>query len=250
MQVAQQDLFKMAGANTALETLGLEKTALLGGLLARLGGRAATNVATSAASKAAPGLWARTGGRLLEGMASPLGRAGHKAVDVAGRWAGASPQTIERVKGLGQHMARETVAGGLLGGGLEAALADPGERGGAFLRGAAGGALAGAAYRGASNLATAGLRRGLGPQRFSRLETLAKQPWFGKLEQGQSRLKGIAAKMPIAALPFAVGTGASFMTPTFHKGPAKVQGQRFAAYPQHPMGYRYNPNLPLQQYGY
>lgn len=255
MPVAQQDLFKMAGANAALTELGLsqEKVALLGGLgtrlLTRLGGPAAIKATTEAAGKAAPGLWARTGGRVVGGIASSFGRAGNRAVDAAGRWAGASPATIAKIQGLGKGMAREATDFGLLSGGLEAALADPDERGSAFLRGAAGGALGGLAWRGAGNLASAGIKRGLG-KRFGAVEAASKQPWLGKLEAGQSRLKGLGAQALIGGVPFAAGLGTSFMTPTFHGGPAKVQGQRFAAYPQRPMGYRYNPNLPIPQYGY
>jgi hypothetical protein len=294
-------MFKMAGAEAALTELGLlpqdgmEKegwawlgTALNalkgwgGKLLSRFGSKAVASGAgeaataargaqaagaaakgTQAAAEAAPGLWARTGGRALDVAAAPFGRAGNWAVQRGGTALRMSPETIAKIQGMGKGMAREAIGFGALSGGLEAAMAEPGHRGEAFMRGFGGGALGGLAWRGAGNVASAGLKRGLG-KHFAGVEAASQQPWLaGKMSLGQ-RAKGWGAKALIGGVPFAAGMGASMMMPTFHgEGGPQTQGQRFApyvaraaggtmmgAYPQHPMGYAYNPNLPMPQNEY
>jgi hypothetical protein len=260
---ASWDMFKTAGTNTALAELGLTPSETLTKeaalpLLALLG----------------RGAWALgkgllgAGGRAAGVVARPLGSAGHRAVQAVGQRVGASPARIQQIQRLGKGMAREAVGFGALSGGLEAAMADPGQRGQAFLRGAAGGALGGLAWRGAGNLARAGLQRGLGAgaggaARLGRLSALQQQPWLkGQMPLGQ-RARGWGAKALMGGVPFAAGLGASMMMPTFHGGDGQTTMQRFAPYaaraaggammgalPQHPMGYAYNPNLPMPQYGY
>lgn len=252
-------LLKTAGAKTALIDLGLmtpddttkEAFAPLAGL-AGLAGR---------------GLWALGKGLFGAGraasnlLARPFGAAGNRAIQSIGQRIGASPARIQQIQRLGQGMAREGMGFGLISGGLGAAMADPGQRGEAFLRGFGSGALGGLAWRGAGNLASAGIKRGLG-KRFAGVEAASQQPWLeGTMSLGQ-RAKGWGAKALLGGVPFATGMGASMMMPTFEKEP-QTSAQRFApyaarmaggtmmgAYPQHPMGYAYNPNLPMPQYGY
>jgi hypothetical protein len=262
-------MFKMAGANAALVDLGLlppeelEKTAIV-----------------SAIAKAAPKvwgglkwvgskLWGKGGkGGALGAVAEPIGRAGQWAAQRGGTAMGLKPGTISKVQDLGKGMAREAVGFGALSGGLSAATAEPGQRGEAFLRGFGSGALGGLAWRGAGNLATAGLKRGLGAgaggaARVERMTARQGQPWLGGGKMGVGeRAKVWGSKALMGGVPFAAGMGASMMMPTFEggHGAPRTQAQRFApyaarlgggtmmgAYPSHPMGYAYNPNLPMPQ---
>ena len=264
----QLDMFKMAGATNALADLGLitsndelEKLGwapLVAGLARALpwiarGGRALWGLGSK--------LWG-AGGKAIELGAKPIGALGRGITQRVGTRLGASPEMIGKIQGLGKGMAREGVGFGLFGGGLEAAMAEPGERGQAFMRGFGSGMLGGMAFRGASNLATAGMRRMM-PQAFPKLETMAKPGFFGKLGPGESRLKSMGAKMLVGGVPFAAGMGASMFTPTFH-GQPQSSYQQYAPYAArlgagvtmphvmgaYPGGYGYNPNLPLPQSGY
>lgn len=269
--VAQMDMFKMAGSTAALADLGLvppeggmEKQAW--GALLSAAGRGLLAGGKWLGSK----LWSGAGAA-TKAVASPVGKAGNKAVEWAGTRLGATPQTIKKIQGLGKGMATEAVGFGALGGGIEAAMAEPGQRGQAFLRGFGSGALGGLAFRGAGNLATAGLRKGLGAgaggaARLKRLDALKDQPWLGGKMPFTQRMKGWGAKAMMGGVPFAAGMAASMYTPHFG-GPAQQPQSPYAqygvpaarlgagvtmsrmmgAFPRSP---GYNPNLPLPQGGY
>jgi hypothetical protein len=262
----QTSMFKTAGAEAALIELGLaapahfEKEAFVGGLLAR--GAMGIGRGIWGLGKGLFGAAAGVSNRL----AAPIGNLGNQAVQRAGQALGASPKMIGQVQGLGKGMAREGMGFGLLGGGANAALADPGQRGEAFARGFGGGMLGGMAWRGAGNLATAGLKRGLGAQRYSSLTETAKPGFTGNLfrdvakdgKVGPVSLRSMGAKALIGGVPFAGGIAASMYTPTFEKDPTPFQ--QAARYPAslggnmlantYPNNLGYNPNLPLPQGGY
>ena len=249
-----QDVFKMAGADAALRDLGLlspedmEKDAILGAVAGL--GRGLWGLGK--------GLWG-VGGKALGAVAKPVGGAGNWAVQRGGTALGASPGRIKQIQGLGKGMATEAVGFGALSGGINAAMADPGERGTAFMKGFGSGALGGLAWRGAGNVASAGLKRGLG-KHFTGVEAASQNPVFSGTGGFGQRAKAFGSKALLGGVPFAAGMGASLMTPTFEEpegGHAAGLPQRAAytarntvgAYPQHPMGYNYNPNLPMPQYG-
>jgi hypothetical protein len=252
------DMFKMAGSAQALADLGLaspeelEKTAWLAAV-----GRALPAIG-SGLKWLGSKLWG-AGGKAVGTVAKPLGAAGNKAVQWTGSRLGASPETIARIQGLGKGMAGEAVGFGALGGGIEAAMADPGERGSAFMRGFGSGALGGLAFRGAGNLATAGMKRMM-PKAYETMKATAKPGFFGKLEPGQSRLRSMGAKMVVGGVPFAAGMAASMYTPHF-SGPQQTGYQQYAPHAARlgagiamprvmgafPGGPGYNPNLPLPQ---
>lgn len=180
------------GAQQALADLGLEKNAFFLGA-------------------AAKGLWGLASKPLL-GVANRIGGwalGGAKAM-------GASPKTMGFLSNLGRGAARDAASFGLFGGGLNAALADPGQRGEAFLRGAAGGMLGGAAWRMGGNAARMGLQRGLGQKAWQGLEAAGKPGWF-------SSPKAFGSKMVTSGLPFAGAMGASSFMPTFDKEPDAPQ---------------------------
>lgn len=258
---ASLDMYKMAGSNQALTDLGLlsaeelEKTAWVAPALA-------------AAGRVLPWLWRGVkglwgaGGKAVGAVATPIGAAGRGATQAVGSRLGASPATIAKIQGLGKGMARDAVGFGLFGGGIEAATAKPGERGQAFARGFGSGALGGMAFRGAGNLATAGMKRMM-PKAYAGLETAAKPGFLGELGPGQSRLKSIGATTLVGGVPFAAGMTASMYTPQFQGPESQSPYQQYA--PQvarlgagitlphmgaYPGGYDYNPNLPLPQGGY
>jgi len=263
----QPSMFKTAGAATALIELGLaapadfEKEAFnpLG-----LAARGAWGL-----GKGVWGLGSKLFGgaaRASNALAKPIGDLGNRAVQQAGGRLGLSSKRIGQIQGLGKGMAREGVGFGLLGGGINAALADPGQRGEAFARGFGGGMLGGMAWRGAGNLATAGLKRGLGAQRYGRLETAAKPGFTGNLfrdvakdgKVGPVSLRSMGAKTLIGGVPLAAGLGASMYMPTFEKEPQNPY-QQYAPYAArlgghamsgaYPGNSSYNPNLPLPQLG-
>jgi hypothetical protein len=256
--VMQMDMFKMAGSTTALADLGLispdelEKTAVWG-----LIGRGALALGR--------GLWGLggklwgAGGAVTKAVAKPFGAMGNKAVQWTGSRLGASPEMIGKIQGLGKGMAGEAVGFGALSGGINAAMAEPGQRGEAFLRGFGSGALGGLAWRGAGNLATAGMRRVM-PNAMKSMEGLAKAeagaaPWSHRW----------GSKAVVGGVPFAAGMAASMYTPSFEKHEpttfqryaphvgyaarlgANVAMPRMGAFPSGP---GYNPNLPLPQGGY
>lgn len=178
------------GAQQALADLGLEKEAFFGAI-----GTAARFLA-----KPLTGLASRFGGMLTRGVEA----------------AGASPGTMRFMKQVGTGAARDAGLFGLLGGGIGAATAEPGQRGEGFLRGAAGGMLGGAAWRMGSNLATQGLIRGLGQPTYANLARTAHKGWF-------SSPQAFGAKMVTRGLPFAGAMGASMAMPTFDKEPNAPQ---------------------------
>lgn len=260
----------MAGSTQALADLGLispeemEKQAWIGPALTAAG-RALPWLwrgikGVGGALKGAGGTLWGAGGKVIGTAAKPLGGAGNRAVQWTGSRLGASPQTIAKIQGMGKGMATEAVGFGALGGGIEAAMADPGERGSAFMRGFGSGALGGLAFRGAGNLASAGMRR-VGGQRFKALETTAKPGFWGKLGPGQSRLKSMGAKTIVGGVPFAAGMAATMYTPHFSPSQPQSGYQQYAPYAARlgagvamprvmgafPSGPGYNPNLPLPQ---
>ena len=178
------------GAQRALTDLGLEKEALLGALVS----------AGRFLAKPLTGLAGRIGSMFTRGVAS----------------AGASPGAMGLMKQVGSGAARDAGMFGLIGGGLGAATAEPGQRGEGFLRGAAGGMLGGAAWRMGSNLATQGLIRGLGQPTYANVARTAHTGWF-------SSPQAFGAKMVTRGLPVAGALGASMAMPTFDKEPNAPQ---------------------------
>jgi hypothetical protein len=254
----------MAGAQQALQDLGLEseleKTAILGAL-ASAGARVLPWIGRGlwgAAKGLGKGLWSAGGkainaaGAANKALASPFGAAGNRAVQNIGTRLGASPQTIGKIQGLGRGMARDAMGFGLFGGGIEAAMADPGERGKAFLHGFGTGALGGAAWRGAGNLTSAGMRK-LMPNAMKNMEGLAKAA-----PGDASFLKRWGSKAVVGGLPLAAGFGASeLVTPHSVASSPSARYTTYAALGQgmmsprmmgaFPSGPGYNPNLPLPQ---
>lgn len=180
------------GAQQALADLGLEKVAVP--LLGLLGG------AARFLAKPLTGLAARAGGMFTRGVSA----------------AGASPGTMSFLGNVSRGAARDAGMFGLLGGGIGAATAEPGQRGEGFLRGAASGMLGGAAWRMGSNLARRGLISGIGGQNWGKLHQVAKPGWF-------SSPQAFGAKMVTRGLPFAGALGASMAMPTFDKEPDAPQ---------------------------
>lgn len=260
--LATSDMYKTAGMNFAYAHMGLtpselEKTAWVMPALKAVGGLFRNKAVQGAAAAAKPtGLWARTGGRLTASITQPFSNFGKNVTQAVGSRLGARADTIAKVQGLGKGMVGEGLGFGAISGGINAAMADPGQRGEAFARGFGGGVLGGMAWRGAGNVASAGLKRGLG-KHFAGLEATAKQPWFGKLQPGQSRLKGWGSKAVLGGVPFAAGMAASSYTPTFDKeqSPYAQRGAQLGAsmapyMNASPSGYGFNPNLPLPQNRY
>ena len=94
---------------------------------------------------------------LGKGMLSNMGKGltgsvGDFGVGVAKQFQKAAPRAYEWSRVAGRGVPREALGFGLLGGVLNSAMADPGERMKAFGTGFAGGALGGAAWRGAGNV--------------------------------------------------------------------------------------------------
>lgn len=113
-----------------------EKQAVFGGSLGNFA-RSAWNLGKNLWSGAYQG--AQSGlGTLGKSMISPI-------KDI-------SPGTYKWLRIAGGHVPRDMVGFGLFGGGINALMADPGDRMSAFGKGFAGGALGGAAWRGASNV--------------------------------------------------------------------------------------------------
>jgi len=208
-------LFKTAGAQAALEDLGLsdmEKEAIWGTVL----------------KPALGALWKHTGGKLISGAAKPMGWLGQKAVSQVGK---VSPGAAKFLGTAGQGAARDAAAFGLLSGGLNAATAEPGDRLSAFGRGFAGGALGGAAWRMGGSAARMGLGKAIGRQRMGDLYRAGRHGWFG------GGAKGFGSKLVTSGVPLAGALGASMMMPTFD---SQQQAQ------QRPQGMPYTPG---QMYG-
>jgi hypothetical protein len=213
-------LFKTAGAQAALEDLGLsdmEKEAIWSSVL----------------RPALGALWKHTGGKLISGVAKPMSWAGQKAVGQIGK---VSPGAAKFLSTAGRGAARDAASFGLLSGGLNAATAEPGDRLSAFGRGFAGGALGGAAWRMGGSAARMGLGKALGTtaggaSRMGNLYRAGRHGWFG------GGLKGFGAKAVTSGVPLAGALGASMMMPTFD---SQQQAQ------QRPQGMPYTPG---QMYG-
>jgi hypothetical protein len=230
-------MFKMAGAQTALTDLGLEKEAFLGTLA-----RGALSL----------------GGRAIGALSSPLAGAANKGLNWAGKTFNLSQKTVGGLRTFGKEMARDAVGGGLFEGGLNAALAEPGDRGSAFMRGMGSGMIGGALFRGGMNATTMGMKRMM-PKSYGKYEQMAKPGFFGKLAPGESRLKSMGAKTLIGGVPFAAGMGASFLTPNLHGSEHQTPAQQMTPYASRlgvgaastanlfPARPRFNPNLPLPQ---
>lgn len=251
------ETFKLAGAEAALVQLGLapaealEKEAFINAGIKLVRG----------AGGLAKGLWNMTGGKVTKGLTKRVGDAGTKMLDdVAGR----SPFIAKHrgaIEGATKGLAGEMVLGAGLGGGLNAALAEPGDRWNAFARGAASGALSGALFNAGSNVARQGISRlaGKGATRMKALAGRVNDVGQTAVDAAKSApwLKRKGAWLGMTAVPFAAGMGLSWHTPHFSGSqPSPVQ-QRFgpSATPMAHTGMRlaraipraYNPNLPLGQ---
>jgi len=215
--------------------------------------------------KAAWGLGKNLWSSTFKGLTSGLGTLGRTAIKPI---QGVSPGTHKWLTTAGKGVASDMVGFGLLGGGINAALADPGERLKAFGTGAVGGALSGAAWRGTSNVLAAGqksLYRGLhgnkltpyGPGKglygraqgtvFKPVESVSRQAkahvkaeksWFTNPERWYNRFNQgavgrIGAKAAIGTVPLAGALYASSLTPSF-EGDGATMG---AAPPANPPQY-------------
>lgn len=223
-------LFKTAGAQAALDDLGLsgmEKEAIWGSIL----------------RPALGALWKHTGGKLISGAAKPMAWAGQKAVGQIGK---VSPRAAGFLGEAGKGAARDAAAFGLLSGGLNAATAEPGSRLSAFGRGFAGGALGGAAWRMGGSAARMGLGKALGntasgASRMGNLYRAGRHGWFGGFRGPTGSLgqgfRSMGAKAVTTGVPLAGALGASMMMPTFET-PQQAQ--------QRPQGMPFTPG---QMYG-
>lgn len=219
-------LFKTAGAEAALDALGLsdmEKHAIWGAIV---------RPALSAA-------WKHTGGRLIGATAKPMQWAGGKATEAIGKRFG--PEWAARAASIGRGAGRDAASFGLLSGGLSAATAEPGDRLSAFGRGFAGGALGGAAWRMGGAGAKRLLYKGLGRQRYMNLARAGRPGWFGGFRgpggSVSGGLKSFGAKAAVGGVGLGGALGASMMMPTFE---SSQQAQ------QRPQGMPYTPG---QMYG-
>lgn len=195
--------YKTAGALQALTDMGLTKEAGLWG-----------------------SLWKYTGGKLVGAAAKPFewgGRAVGTAVSEA------SPTAGKFLRNLTRGSARDMASFGLLGGGINAAMADPNERWDAFQRGFGGGALGGLAWRVGSRGTQIGMQKGLGKPTMRslvqashgnrRFNPVTKRyeggGVFGNLGQGHygTALKSLGAKTVLTGAPFAGAMGLSMLTP-------------------------------------
>lgn len=193
--------YKLAGTQQALEDLGLTKEA---GLM----------------WDAARGLY----GVVKAPIQGIFGRLGRSALNM-GRTAGLSEKTLGTLSNIGQGAASEAAGFGLLGAGLGAATAEPGQRSDAALRGFAGGALGGGAWRMGGNAARMGMGKVLGSN-MGKLQQVAgnaattpwQKRWFGSA-------KGFGANALTKGVPFAGAMGASMAMPTFEQNPQAQQSQ-------------------------
>lgn len=218
-----RDFCKTAGVMQALADLGLtdgmEKDAAIWGAL----------------GKGLSSLWGATGGKLVGATAAPFGWAGRGIQSAVGK---VSPGAGEWLGRVGQGAAREMAGFGLLSGGINAAMAEPGERGSAFARGFAGGALGGLGWRAGGNLTRMGLGQVFGPRNMGRLTETANRGIWSNLRAGNYGQAGrsAAAGAITKGLPFAGAMGASMMMPTFETEQQQQQ-------PQRPQGLPYAPGM-------
>jgi len=199
--------------------------------------------------KAAWGLGKNLWSGAFEGISGGLG---HLGKSLATPVKSVSPKTYSWLRTAGRGMPKDMVSFGLFGGGINAALADPGDRMSAFGKGFAGGALSGVAWRGASNvlrraqvggykalhggkLYPAGQGKGLygraqgdvfkstkspAVQDATKAHQAAGNSWFTSPERWYNRFnegaaKRIGAKAAVGTLPVAGAIAASSYTPTF-----------------------------------
>jgi hypothetical protein len=212
-----RDFCKTAGVMQALEDLGLldgmEKEAFWGNIV----------------RPALGALWKYTGGKAVGATAAPMSWAGQgvqKAVSSV------SPTAGSFLGRVGRGAAREAAGFGLLSGGINAAMAEPGERGSAFARGFAGGALGGLGWRAGRNLTHQGLNQFLGSQRMGQLARAghAGGGIFPSLRAGQygQAASALGAKAVTRGLPFAGALGASMAMPTFETEQQQEQRPSYA----------------------
>jgi len=206
-----------AGMSQAMQDLGMSKEAAIWGALGSLGSK----------------LWGATGGKAVGWAAKPFEWMGQKALGAVGQ---ASPGAANWLGRVGAGAGREMAGFGLLTGGLNAATAEPGERGQAFARGFAGGALGGLGWRAGGNLTRMGMQRGLGAARMGAIESAAKPGMWESFRQGGmgQGFRTMGAKALTAGVPFAGAMGLSMAAPTF-----ETQQQQ----QQRPPGVPYAPNL-------
>lgn len=184
-------------------------------------------------------LWKGTGGKVVGWAAKPFEWAGQKALGAVGKaFPGAAGQASPAANWLGRVGAgagREMAGFGLLTGGLNAATAEPGERGQAFARGFAGGALGGLGWRAGGNLARMGMERAM-PKAWSGLQAASKPGMWESFRQGGmgQGFRTMGAKALTAGVPFAGAMGLSMAAPTF-----ETQQQQ----QQRPPGVPYAPQL-------
>ncbi|MGD9209146.1 MAG: hypothetical protein PVI90_00145 [Desulfobacteraceae bacterium] len=195
-----------AGSDQALKDLGLSDTEKIAvwSTLARIGSKALIR----------PAMWA--GRKSLTSATKPISWLGQKALGQVNK---ISPRAAQFLQNAGRNISREAAGGALLTGTMNAAMAEPGNRLSAFGRGFAGGALGGAAFGMGSNIGRMGLGKTLGTQQMANLYRAGRHGWFGGFRGPQGALrrgfKGLGAKTITTGIPFAIGTGASFLPPTF-----------------------------------
>lgn len=181
----------VAGIEKAAADAGLEKDALLAGLLGkglmRLGGLGLKGMSGAASLTAKPFAWA---GRMAE-------RGLQKALPNA-KWLKPGPGgEASALRSAFKGTPKDMASFGLFSGGLSALSAEPGERGDAFLKGFVPGALGGLGWGVGSNLASKGLGR-LG------IKQLAAKKVTPEMALGQkAKIYASKAVAPVATM----GTG-------------------------------------------
>lgn len=178
----QNSTMRQAGTVAALCDLGLTGHEKHAGIF----GSAISAVNRAAGS---PFSWA---GRKLFGQ---LGRTGAAEGGALAR-AGVPEATRTGLLNWGKGLPAEMGGFGLLSGGIEAAMAEPGERGKAFARGFGTGALGGLGWGLGSRAISSGMRRTMPASRFEQLE---KAKLWGKADidpKTKAILRPAAARTP------------------------------------------------------
>lgn len=216
---------QLRGSVDALNDLGLYKEAGVLGSLAKVPGALWHGVGNT---------WKATGGRITRPAAKAVGWAGNKAVDTAGRL-GLSQGGQQALRRLGRGAGREMIGFGVFEGGVNAALADPGDRASAFGKGFVGGAIGGLGWNLAGNATSMGIKRGLNSKALrgitgghNRWKELAKPGVFSKLPghlQGAglgtrmgARAKAIGTAAVLTAAPMAAGMAVPHWNPLEAEG--------------------------------
>jgi hypothetical protein len=182
----------IAGLEKAAEDAGIEKEALFGGALGK--GLGWLGSKFMSATQGVRGLY----GGLESTVAKPfswLGQAVNKGLQRA-----VSPETYGRMQpwmnaafsGAPKQMAQF----GLFSGGINALMAEPGERGSAFMSGFGTGALGGLGWQAGQGL----LQKGLG-------SALGKANWYGKMRQIPGSDPASIQQMVEKGVPIAAGLG-------------------------------------------